>query len=82
MPEPKFPKGTRVKVNNRDFRGMPWYPRFEKFHEQTGTITGFEFWSTYFLPGEKAPTDVYNYTIDFGGQTVDNVPQVILQKPD
>ncbi len=82
MTEPKFPKGSRVTVNNRDFRGMPWYPRFEKLHGQTGTIMAFEFWSTYLLPGETAPTDVYNYTIDFSGQTVDDVPQVILQKPD
>lgn len=82
MPEPRFPKGSRVKVNNRDFRGMPWYPRLEKYHGETGTITAFEFWSTYFLPGEKAPTDVYNYTVDFGGNTVENVPQVILQKAD
>jgi len=79
MPEPKFPKGTSVKVNNRDIRGMPWYPKFEKYHEKTGTIMAFEFWSTYYLPGENTPTDVYNYDVEFSDGLVQDVPQVILK---
>jgi len=79
MPEPKFSKGTQVKVNNRDVRGLVWYPKLEEFHEKTGTVVAFEYWSTYFLPGENHPTDVYNYTIEFGSIQQENVPQSILQ---
>jgi hypothetical protein len=80
MPEPKFPKGAKVKVNNRDIRNLIWYPKLEKFHGQTGAIVSFEYFSTYYLPGEKELTDVYNYTVQFNnGVTQDNVPQVILQ---
>jgi hypothetical protein len=79
MPEPKFPRGTMVKVNNRDIRGLVWYPKLEQFHGQTGTVIESEYWSTYFLPGEKQLTDVYNYTIDFGTGRQENVPQTVLQ---
>jgi hypothetical protein len=79
MPEPKFPRGTMVKVNNRDIRGLVWYPKLEQFHGQTGTVIESEYWSTYFLPGEKQLTDVYNYTIDFGTVRQENVPQTVLQ---
>jgi hypothetical protein len=79
MPEPKFPRGTVVKVNNRDIRGLVWYPKLEQFHGQTGTVIESEYWSTYYLPGEKQLTDVYNYTIDFGTVTQENVPQTVLQ---
>jgi hypothetical protein len=79
MPEPKFPRGTVVKVNNRDIRGLVWYPKLEQFHGQTGTVIESEYWSTYFLPGEKQLTDVYNYTIDFGTVRQENVPQTVLQ---
>jgi hypothetical protein len=79
MPEPKFPRGTMVKVNNRDIRGLVWYPKLEQFHGQTGTVIESEYWSTYFLPGEKQLTDVYNYTVDFGTVRQENVPQTVLQ---
>ena len=80
MLEPKFPKGAKVKVNNRDIRNLIWYPKLEKFHGQTGEIVSSEFFSTYYLPGEKEPTDVYNYRVQFSnGVTQDNIPQVILQ---
>jgi hypothetical protein len=79
MPEPKFPKGTTVKVNNRDIRNLVWYPKLEEFHGQTGTVVSSEYYSTYYVAGEEAPTDVYNYTVEFNnGVTQDNVPQVIL----
>ncbi len=79
MPEPKFPKGSRVTVVNRDVRGLVWYPKLEQFHEKTGTIVESEYWSTYFLPGENHPTDVYNYTVEFGTIQQENVPQSILR---
>ncbi len=79
MPEPKFPKGSLVKVNNRDVRGLVWYPKLEQFHEKTGTVIESEYWSTYYLPGENHPTDVYNYTIEFGTIQQENVPQSILR---
>ena len=79
MPEPKFPEGTIVKVNNRDMRGLVWYSKLEKLHDQTGTVISSEYWSTYLLPGEKEPTDVFNYEIQFGTETIDNIPQVILE---
>lgn len=80
MPEPKFPKGAKVKVNNRDTRSIIWYPKYEKFHGQTGEIVSSEYFSTYYLPGEENPTDVYNYTVQFrNGATQDNIPQVILE---
>jgi hypothetical protein len=80
MQEPKFPKGAAVKVNNRDFRGLVWYPKLEKFHGQSGAVESSEYWSTYYLPGEKELTDVYNYTVLFAnGVTQDNIPQMILQ---
>jgi hypothetical protein len=79
MPEPKFPRGTMVKVNNRDIRGLVWYPKLEQFHGKTGTVLESEYWSTYFLPGETHLTDVYNYTIDFGTVKQENVPQTVLQ---
>jgi len=79
MPEPKFPNGTIVKVNNRDVRGLVWYTKLEQFHGQTGTVVESEYWSTYYLPGEKSPTDVYNYTIEFGAARQENVPQSILE---
>ncbi len=79
MPEPKFPKGSLVKVNNRDLRGLVWYPKLEQFHEKTGIVIESEYWSTYYLPGENHPTDVYNYTIEFGTIQQENVPQSILR---
>ena len=79
MPEPRFAKGTRVKVNNRDVRGLVWYTKLEQYHGQIGTVIESEYWSTYYLPGEKSPTDVYNYTIDFGPSQQENVPQSILE---
>ncbi|OGO40307.1 MAG: hypothetical protein A2147_02815 [Chloroflexi bacterium RBG_16_57_8] len=80
MPEPKFPKGAKVKVNNRDLRGLVWYPKLEESHGETGTVIDSEYWSTYLLPGEREPTDVYNYEVQFSdGETRDNVPQVILE---
>ncbi len=79
MPEPKFPKGSRVTVNNRDVRGLVWYSKLEEFHEKTGTVVESEYWSTYFLPGENHPTDVYNYTVEFGTIRQENVPQSILR---
>ena len=83
MPEPKFLKGARVKVDNRDLRGLVWYPKLEALHGQSGTVISSEYWSTYLLPGEKAPTDVYNYEVEFShGDVQENVPQVILQKAD
>ena len=83
MPQPRFPKGTRVRVNNRDLRGLVWYPKLEPLHGQTGTVISSEYWSTYLLPGEKSPTDVYHYEVEFSiGDTHDDVPQVILQKAD
>jgi hypothetical protein len=82
MPEPKFFKGTIVKVNNRDMRGLVWYSKLEKLHGQTGTVISSEYWSTYLLPGEKEPTDVFNYEIQFGTETLDNIPQVILESTD
>jgi hypothetical protein len=78
MPEPKFPKGALVKVNNRDIRNLVWYPKLEQLHGQTGTVIDSEFWSTYFLPGDREPTDVFNYTIQFGSDEQDNIPQTIL----
>jgi hypothetical protein len=78
MPEAKFPKGTIVKVNNRDIRNMIWYPKLEPLHGQTGTVVDSEFWSTYFLPGDREPTDVFNYTVQFGTDEHENVPQTIL----
>ena len=82
MPEPKFTKGTTVKVNNRDMRGLVWYSKLEKLHGQTGAVISSEYWSTYLLPGEKEPTDVFNYEIQFGTETIDNIPQVILESTD
>jgi len=83
MPEPKFPKGATVRVNNRDLRGLAWYPKVEKVHGQTGTVVGSEYWSTYLLPGEKEPTDVFNYEVQFrNGETLDNIPQMILEAAD
>ena len=82
MPEPKYAKGTKVKVNNRDPRKLVWYPKLEQFHGQTGTVVESEYWSTYFLPGDTEPTDVYNYTIDFGGKEQENIPQTILEPVD
>jgi hypothetical protein len=82
MAEPKFPKGSLVKVNNRDIRGLTWYPKLEQFHEKVGTVTEFEFWNTYFLPGEDHPTDVYNYTVDFGSTIQENIPQSTLKAAD
>jgi hypothetical protein len=80
MPEPKFPKGAKVKVNNRDIRNLVCYPKLEKFHGQTGTVVSSEYWSTYYVAGEEVPTDVYNYAVQFdNGVTQDNIPQVILQ---
>ncbi len=78
MPEPLYAKGTKVKINNRDLRNLVWYPKLEQFHGQTGTVVDSEYWSTYFLPGDTQPTDVYHYTIDFNGNQQDNVPQTIL----
>jgi len=83
MPQPKFIKGARVKVNNRDLRGLVWYPKLEPLHGQKGTVISSEYWSTYLLPGEKVPTDVYHYEVEFSaGETADSVPQVILEKAD
>jgi len=82
MPEPLYAKGSKVKVHNRDLRNLVWYPKLEQFHGQTGTVVDSEFWSTYYLPGENHPTDVYHYTIDFNGVQQDNVPQTILQPAD
>jgi hypothetical protein len=83
MPQPKFVNGAKVKVNNRDIRGLAWYPKLEKLHGQTGTVVSSEYWSTYLLPGEKTPSDVYNYEVQFNnGETQDNVPQVILEAAD
>ncbi len=79
MPEPKFAKGSRVTVNNRDVRGLVWYAKLEQFHEKTGTVVESEYWSTYFLPSENHPTDVYNYTVEFGTIQQENVPQSILR---
>jgi hypothetical protein len=79
MPEPTFPNGTFVKVNNRDFKGLVWYPALEQFHGQTGTVVASEFWSTYFLPGDREPTDVYHYTVQFGSIEQQDVPQPILE---
>jgi hypothetical protein len=41
-----------------------------------------EYWSTYFLPGDTEPTDVYNYTINFGVKEEENIPQTILEPAD
>ena len=79
MREPEFAKGALVKVNNRDLRNLVWYPKLEKVHGQTGKIVDSEFWSTYYLPGDSEPTDVFNYTVDFGGVEQTNVPQMILE---
>jgi hypothetical protein len=80
MPQPKFANGARVKVDNRDLRGLVWFPKLESLHGQTGTIVDSEYWSTYLLPGETVPTDVYHYEVKFsGGETHDDVPQVILK---
>lgn len=78
MPVPKYANGAKVTVNNRDLRNMVWYTKFEQFQGQTGVVVESEFWSTYYLPGDKEPTDVYNYTIDFGNIKQDNIPQTIL----
>jgi hypothetical protein len=83
MPEPMFPKGMMVKVNNRDGRELVWYPKVEKVHGQTGTILSSEYWATYLLPGEKQPTDVFNYEVQFrNGEILDNIPQLILEAAD
>jgi hypothetical protein len=82
MPEPKFPKGALVKVNNRDIRNLVWYPKLEQLHGQTGTVVDSEFWSTYFLPGDREPSDVYNYTVQFGADEHENIPQTILLAAD
>ena len=82
MQEPKFANGAAVKINNRDVRNLIWYPKFEKFHGQTGMVVNSQYWSTYYVAGDKEPTDVYNYTVQFNGVTQDNVPQVILQAVD
>ena len=80
MSEAKFSKGMKVKVNNRDNRNLVWYPKLEKFHGYSGTVVSSEFWSTYYLPGENEPTDIFSYEVDFdGGVTQDNVPETILQ---
>jgi hypothetical protein len=79
MPEAKFPRGAIVKVNNRDLRGLVWYPKLEKIHGQIGTVLSSEYWSTYLLPGDREPTDVFNYEIQFDNEIVDNIPQVILE---
>jgi hypothetical protein len=80
MPEPKFPKGAIVKVNNRDVRNLTCYPKLEKLHGHTGTVVSSEYWSTYYVAGEEVPTDVYNYAVQFdNGVTQDNIPQVILE---
>ncbi len=83
MPEAKFTKGVKVKVNNRDIRNLVWYPKLETFHGQIGTVVSSEFWSTYYLPGEKKPTDVFHYDIEFdAGVIQDDVPQTILEAVD
>lgn len=79
MPEPKFKKGDRVKVNNRDIRGLPWYPKFEGLQGEVGSVVSSEYWSTYYLPGEDVPTDVYNYDVEFMGSVTEGLPQVILE---
>ena len=78
MPEPKFPRGTLVKVHTRHIRSLVWYPKLERLHGQTGTVIDSEFWSTYYLPGDREPTDVFNYTIQFSSDEEENVPQTIL----
>jgi hypothetical protein len=82
MPEPKYAKGMKVKVNNRDLRKLVWYPKLEQYHGQIGTVVDSEYWSTYFLPGDTEPTDVFNYTIEFSGMEKDNMPQMILEPAD
>ncbi|MDD5039289.1 MAG: hypothetical protein PHN78_08280 [Dehalococcoidales bacterium] len=80
MAEPKFLKGTLVKVNNRDIRDMVWDPKLEGYHNQMGTVIDSEYWSTYYVAGENKPTDVYHYTIKFeSGVTQNDIPQVILE---
>jgi hypothetical protein len=83
MSEAKFPNGVRVKVNNRDIRGLVWYPKLETLHGQIGTVVSSEFWSTYYLPGEKEPTDIFHYDIEFDAGVIQNdVPQPILEAVD
>lgn len=82
MPEPKYAKGTLVRVSNRDPRNLVWYPKFETLHGKTGTVVESEYWSTYYLPGDDHPTDVFNYTVNFGGTEQTNIPQMILEPVD
>ncbi|MBM2824777.1 MAG: hypothetical protein HW402_441 [Dehalococcoidales bacterium] len=83
MSEAKFSNGLKVKVNNRDFSGLVWYPKLEIFHGQIGTVVSSEFWSTYYLPGEKEPTDIFHYDVVFdAGVTQSDVPQTILEAVD